>query len=346
MTGRVLGALLACALLGSCGWIQKAAVKTTASIIYDASFEIETETNWDNYRYGVMPNLKLMEGFLHVDKKNENLLVSLIKGYASYAFAINETLYLEDLMATTWGFSNGHQGKEVFSGKNDLHHRSQAISNYERALEYGFRYFELHGLPEKKLMGFLGKEKELKRFLSDNFTDEKSYEAVLFTAQAMSGLINLQRDRMDLVVQLPIVKSLFDWVCCQKPDINHGVCKIFFAAYEVARPRILGGNPEKSKEIFLAAMDEYSDNWLIHIGYIQFYLIPMREEDGFKKMMAEMSVYKNEFQKSHRWRPGKSEKVDENNKRILFYQALALKRYDIINHYAGKIFQEKDKPKR
>ena len=56
---------------------------------------------------------------------------------------------------------------------------------------------------------------------------------------------------MGLVSNLPIVKGLFDWVCSKSPNINFGACDIFYGAYQAQRPLMLGGNPEKGKEIFL-----------------------------------------------------------------------------------------------
>lgn len=323
MIKNLVGILLIFTFVLSCGGIQKVAVKTTASIIYDASFEVEMETNWENFRYGVMSNLKLMEGFLYVDKENGNLLVSLLKGYAGYAFAISETLHME----------------EVFLDKEDQFHKYQAISNYERALNYGLRFFKLQGLTEEMLSSTVGDEKKFQELLSDSFdSDDKNYQAVLFTAQALGGLINLQKSRMDLVAQLPIVKGLFDWVCERDPEISFGACQIFYGAYEAGRPRMLGGDPERGRKIFLESIKKYPENWLMRVSYLQFYIIPMLEEDDFKSEMQALEELKEKFNSSQRWRPGQKDEMSDTDKRIHFYQALAIKRYSIIKKYEKEIF--------
>src|SRR5690606_29325702 len=110
-------------------------------------------------------------------------------------------------------------------------------------------------------------------------SNKRAYEATAFFAQALGGLINMKKDDMVLVAQLPVAKGMFDWVCVEEPNINHGACDLFYGAYEAGRPKMLGGNPEKGKKIFLKAIELNPNNWLARVTYLQYYVIPMFDED-------------------------------------------------------------------
>ena len=102
-------------LLSSCSSIQRMAIGAGSDLLYEASTSLEEENNWETFKQGVPGNLKLMEVLLSAKPEDEKLLVNLARGYAGYAFGINETLYLEDLYPDKKDYST---------------HKEQAIVNY------------------------------------------------------------------------------------------------------------------------------------------------------------------------------------------------------------------------
>ena len=162
---------------------------------------------------------------------------------------------------------------------------------------------------------------------------------MLFTAQSLGSLVNLQKDNISLISQLPIAKGMFDWVCLKEPSINYGTCDIFYAAYEAGRPTMLGGNPQKGKEIFLKAIAKHPHNWLIRTSYMQFYLIPQNDEEGFKEQMLALKVFHEEFNKFYIY--DNQEKLElpwMREEGLRFYQTLSLKRYELINRFQKQFF--------
>jgi hypothetical protein len=144
---------------------------------------------------------------------------------------------------------------------------------------------------------------------------------------------------MGIISQLPAAKGMFDWVCTKDPSINYGTCDIFYGAYEAGRPTMLGGNPAKGKEIFLKAIAKHPHNWLIRTSYMQFYLIPQNDEDGFKEQMLAMKVFHDDFEKYYIY--SNIERVETGWSRessIRFYQTLAIKRYELINRFNKQFF--------
>lgn len=309
--------------LTGCGSVQKLAVGTTAGLLYDASYEMESEPNWEHLKNGIGPNLKMIEGLYSLSPEDDDLLVALVKGYTAYAFAIFETEALADQMA----------------GKSDSAATRQAQHFYSRAIQYGIKYFEEEGFSWDDLVRATREDDGVPGLLARKLpTNKRALEAAVFFGQAVGGLINLKKDDMVLVAQLPVAKGMFDWACKEDPNINHGACDIFYGAYEAGRPKMLGGNPEKGKEIFLKAISNNPHNWLARVAYLQYYVLPMFDEDewaGQKKALDEaQKIYRDELV----WRPDRAKHPALEDESYRAFQAIALKRWEIIRKHEKDLF--------
>ena len=302
------------------------AVNSSSGLLYNASNEVEAEANYEVFKSGVPGNLLLMEGLLFESPENLDILATLTKGYAGYAFAVNET----DMDNEEWAEAKTEIGK------------SQALFNYTRSLNFGLRYLRVHKIEFNKLISLINEPQGIPHFLDQRLSsDSKDLELVLFTAQSLAALINLQKDNISLVAQLPVAKSMFDWVCMKEPKIMYGTCDIFYGAYEAGRPKMLGGNPEKGKQIFLHAIESHPHNWLIRTSYMQYYLIPQNDKDGFDIQLEFLRKRSEEFQSFHIYSAAPAGNKDVNwneESHLRFYQALALKRYELINKYQKQFF--------
>lgn len=315
--------LVLTATLSGCGGVQKIAVGTTAGLLYDAAYEMETEPSWEHLKDGMGPNLKVVEGLHHLSPSDEDLLVALTKGYGAYAFAIHETEALADQLA----------GKSVSLATERAQHF------YSRSIEYGLLYFKEEGIELSDLMKATREEGGVPALLSKKLpSNQRAFEGAAFFAQSLGGLINLKKDDMVLVAQLPIAKGVFDWVCSEKPDINHGACDIFYGAYEAGRPRMLGGNPEKGKAIFLSAIEKNPHNWLARIAYLQYYILPLSEEDDWAAQKKFFQDAEKVNAENMVWRPGRETNAAFKDERLRAFQAIALKRWSIIKKFEKDLF--------
>ncbi len=300
--------------------MKNMAVGTTSDVMYDATTEIETEKNWEMFRTGAPANLKMMEGLLSMQPDNKNLLAGLVKGYTGYAFGVDETLAMDD----------------QFAGKSVSINRSLAIANYSKGLTYGLRYLSKEGVSLEELRSKVNEDGAVTKMLDSKLSsDSRDLEVVIFTAQALGALINLQKNDLSLVAQLPLVKGMFDWVCAKNPEINFGTCGVFEGAFQAGRPRALGGNPEKGKKVFLDTIKKYPDNALIRASFIQFYLLPLEDEEGYKEQARELEKGQEALWKASSWSPkGATPPAD----RMWLYRAIGLKRFEIIKKYEKKHF--------
>jgi hypothetical protein len=298
------------------------ALKTAAPLFFKSTPGLEKEGNWQAFKEGTPGNLKLLDGLISLRPHDTNLLVPAIKGYAGYGFVVHETLFLDD----------------KWSEKEKSIHREQALAYYSQAWKYGLEYLKQHGVSYKDLQEAVKKD-GISGLLEDKLGDDlMDLEGVLFSAQALGSLINLQRQKMLMVAQLPIVKGMFDWACGKKPDLAHGTCMIFYGSYEAGRPKMLGGNPEKGRKIFENAIKAYPHNWLIRMAFIEHYIIPMSDEDLFLAQKLEFEKYVDWFEDELIWRPDLSNRAAFKNERLRLFQSVAVKRFNIVKKYQEDLF--------
>lgn len=321
---QILSLLFLLFTISSCS-LNRMAVSGSSGLLYKASSEAEAESNYDIFKSGVAGNLMLMEGLLSEDPDNKDILVTLTKGYAGYAFVVNET----DMLNEEWSEAKTESGK------------AQALLNYTRALNFGLRYLKNQKIELSELINRMNEPQGITHLLDKRLSSEpQDLELVLFTAQSFAALINLQKDNISLVAQLPVAKAMFDWVCMKKPQINYGTCDIFYGAFEAGRPKMLGGNPEKGKDIFLRAIANHPHNWLIRTSFMQFYLIPQNDKEGFELQLEYLKNKEAEYKaftvysadpeiKSYGW---------NKESRLRMYQSLALKRLELMNKYQKQFF--------
>lgn len=311
-------------VLSSCSTVNKIAVSSSSGLVYKASDNVLRESNPDILEKGLAGNLILIEGLLAQSPTNENLLATLTKGYAGYAFLINETQMLEE----EWAELKSDKGKHL------------ALLNYTRSMDFGFRYLKNNGIEFNDLLSRMNEAQGIVRYLNKKLGDnQRDMETVLFTAQSLAGIINLQKDNIIMVSQLPIAKAMFDWVCLKDPNINYGMCDIFNGAYEAGRPVMLGGNPEKGREIFEKGIAKHPHNWLMRVSYMQYYLIPQEKADEFKKQMSQLEISNEEYNKYYIFSHERNLNAPWSREEGLrLYQAFALKRYQLMEKYRKQFF--------
>jgi hypothetical protein len=315
---RHLALVMTLALAG-CGSIQKMALRSASPMFVKGSDKLTLERNWDFFRDSSPGNLKFLEMIYLQDPENLELLSTLVKGFAGYAYAVPETLAYGDELA----------------GNEASIHKQNAISLYTRALDYGLEYFNQKGVRKSQILG--AQDQELNKLLNKKLS-KKDLTAVLFTVQAWASLINLQKDNVALVSHVPKVKVMFDWVCEKDPKIENGVCDIFTAQYEAARPRMLGGNPEKARELYAAAIKKRPRHLLIRVGYIQYSLLPAFDQEAYEK---EAQLLREEFAKWENLNRDNLENESEYKsvEELNLFNAIAKKRFELMEQNKKKIFE-------
>ncbi len=307
--------------LVSCSSIKKVATKQMGDMIFETSEAVFTEDNWDLFESTIDSNIKLVENLYAADRENPEFIVTLIKAYSGKAFAIDETYYLKD------------QLKELSNSK----YRVNALSNYTRALNYSALFFEVRGFKDFDFTRYISSPEDFKKLLDENLSDNATnIEGVFYTGQTLASIINLQRDNMRAVAYLPLAKVMYDWSCEKNGNLAQGACDIFNASYAASRPRGLGGDPVTGKRLFEEAIQKWPNNMLVRLSFIQFYAVPMFEENIYRNQKLEMNKFHREQMEPTYWSGGKIEtpKVDYNN----LFNLIARKRLKIIEGLEEEIF--------
>lgn len=326
-----------------CSLAQNAAVNRAAALVYHNSKALEDETNWEMFRRGVPGNLQLLVGLLSSSPENPDLLAALTKGYTSYAYLVDETDALGELLSG----NRGNLTALIFPSP-----QQQAILNYSKAVSYGIRYLQLRNISYQNLITAAQSVDGISKLLAKKLSKSKAQQlqdldVVLFTAQAMMGLVNFRKNDLALVAQVPIAKGMFDWACSVKNDLYYGACGIFYGAYEASRPTFLGGNPEKGKAIFQETIREYPDNYLARIALIQYFLAPRGDYQGFLAQKAWFDQQRKSLFEDNIWDPPLPLKNSHTNLKttppskrpgLNLFQQSAAKKFEMMKKYEKEIF--------
>lgn len=271
--------ILVSLMVTSCGLFKKAGVSVTSGVIQDGSKGMTEEYDWGFFERSIPANLKFVEGLHYATPSNTTVLANLIKGYAGYAYIVDETKHLPYKL----------QDSDV-----DIY-KKNAIANYTKAVRFAQKFFEENDIDWKKLLNPSYADK-VSKILSDEL-GEDDMVAVFYFAQAMAGLINLQKDNIQLVSQIPNVQKMMEWVCSKDPEFEYGACSIFSAVIKAVTPVIAGGNIETAGQLFKKAMKKYPHNLLIPVSYIEFYVAPMADDVEFAKLERKLLKDFREWEK-------------------------------------------------
>lgn len=303
--------------------MNKLSVNMASPLLFDLSYSIEFQRDFEFFRQATPSNLQLFESIWSMSPKNEKLLSVLVKGYAGFAFAVFETEYLSN----------------IIKAEEDQSKIDRIIHYYTKAFNYALMYFSEHNISYRNIVA-AGKEPGGVKKLFDKELDDEAQdlEIVLFAAQSLGSMINLQKTNMGIVAQLPTVKEMFDWVCEKNPKINFGACDIFYATFEASRPKTLGGDPEKGKKLFLEGIKNYPDNFLIRAAYIQYYIVPMSDEEGYKEQRFYLEAALRNSEKFRKWSPIENDFPEFKERRLAAYQMVGLERFKIFKKYEKELF--------
>ncbi len=320
---KIVGILGIFFTLASCSTMRSAALKTAAPLFMDSMAGIEAEGSWEHFKESTPGMLSLVDGLLAVRPLDESLLVAAIKGNAGYGFGVYETLYLDDKLAENDSTIN----------------RDKAIYYYTKAFSYGEKFLEANDLTLNDLKEALKEKKGIPGLLDSQLReDQTSLEGILFTAQALASMINLQRENIQLISYLPMAKGMFDWACGVDPQIAHGACDIFYGSYEAGRPAMLGGNPERGRKIFLDFIKNNPHNWLGRLAFIEQYSIAQYDEDSYLRQKKDLEKFLVLHKAAQKWDPSQKKEEAFANKTLRLYQAIGMKRFEIIKKYEKEIF--------
>lgn len=301
--------------------IRQIAIQQLGPMLSEASPELQKERNWQQFKRATPASLQLSEVLLYNDPDNRDLHALLVKGYASYAYIVNDTEYLKDRLLE----------------KEPSQHRQQAILYLSKALQYGFQYLQMAGIDYQAIQT-QSKDDKLGKLFDQHLDadDPLDQETVFFTGTAWLLSANYQRDNMIMVSQITQAFGLINWVCDRKPNFQNGLCSTMQAVYHLARPPMMGGKPDLAQKLFQQAAKQYPNNYLIPVTYLEWYVVPRADEDLYNNLKKELQPKLRNWQK-HAYVPGEASAAKKASMVDLF-NAMAAERFATIVANEKEIF--------
>ncbi|MCG3173879.1 MAG: hypothetical protein GMKNLPBB_02086 [Myxococcota bacterium] len=261
----LLIAVLAFAALGGCS-MKTLAIRSTAEVMKDGLKSFEDEEDYELAAAAAPGNLKLIEALLSGDPDNEELQLMASRAFASVAFGFLET------------------EMEELKDKNEdryeqLRYRAQRY--YLRSREYGMRILKKHYPIEKALEGPL---ENLEAVLRE--VDRDDAPALFWAGYAWGSYINLARDNMDALGDLPRVNAMMKRALELDETYFNGGPHLFFGVMKTSLPPTLGGKPDEGREHF-AKVDQITGGKLLlaKVMFARFYAVGQQDEKLFDQTL-------------------------------------------------------------
>jgi hypothetical protein len=263
-----LGALA----LGGCS-ITKLAIGTQAEIMATASPVIEEQTDYEFAASAIPSALIQAEGLLKITPEDPHLLLLAARGFASYGYG-----FAEDEMARA-------------EQKGDLdradYHRARARALYLKGRDFGIRLLELEAADLKS--HFKGNPDDLKRFLTEKFSDKEDAPALFWTGYAWGSAISVSLDDPMLISDLPFASAIVERAVALDEGFYNAAGHTFLGVSNSSRGKAIGGDPPKGKQHFERALALTQRKALLtQVNYAQYYAVQEQDRKLFDALVSEV----------------------------------------------------------
>ena len=239
------------------GCVQRFAIRTVAGIVDEYGFAtLNEESDLHLAEQSIASNLKLMEIFLKGDAGNANLNMLLCMGYTSYALGFVED---ENPDRARIFYVRGRDYGLGFLKRNDAFNRGMAatIDSFQSSLD---------DLPASYL------------------------PAVFWTAMGWGNYINMTLTEPEALADIPRVEAMMDYVRQRDSSYYYGGAYLFLGTLYGSRPKILGGDPERSRWNFEHCLNINKGNfYLTQVYYAQSYAVQTQNRRLFEELLTKVS---------------------------------------------------------
>jgi TRAP transporter T-component len=247
-------------------------VNSTAPVLKAGSVALDRESDPQHARAAAAPSLLTVETFLVSSPDNKYLLEILAQGYAQYPFA-----FLEDDLEVLGEDGDEAQRQELIT---------RATGFYDRAFLHALHLASLHdeGITKAVSGDTSGLEKELVKF-----TVAEDAPGLYWMAMGLASAINLNKDNMDRVADLPKAIALLERVHTIAPAyFNHGAAMALGVVY-ASQGKAMGGDPDKARKMFDEVISATGGRYLMaKTLFARKYATVMQDRALFEKTLKEV----------------------------------------------------------
>jgi len=254
--GLCRAAVLALALaLPGCGFVRSMPVRMAEPVLRDVAASVYRQTDLELARDGLPAFILLIDGLLESNPDNPDLLVAAAQAYSAYAAAFVED---ED--------------------------PERATKLYATARRYGER--------------LLRQNKAMDRAWTKDFdtfqaavagTTQRDLAGLFWAASSWASWINCNSGSADALADLPQVECLMLRAAALDGTYNQGGPHLFLGVYYAARPKQLGGDPDKAREHFEKALAIAGDDFLVtKVYFAKYYARQIFDRELYERTLKQV----------------------------------------------------------
>ena len=264
----VLGALP----LGACD-LTRFTANTTADMFSRAADGIESHFDYDLVGDALPGNIIQLEGVYRIVPDNEALGLTLIRAYVSYGYG-----WVEDEVEQAQDAGN-------FEEEERLLGRARLL--YERDRNIGLHLMRLRdpGIDAALTGGHEG----FVEYLNRRFTSAADVPLLFWTGYAWGSAINAGKDDPELVLDLPIARSLVERAVELDPSYYNYSGLTFLGVVDASLPEALGGNPERARAYFEQALEATERKFFtVQFSYARTYAVQTQDRNLYIRLLREV----------------------------------------------------------
>lgn len=216
---RFLGLGLALVLAG-CGFTQRLAVGSMVPVLENTASAARERGDVATVGAGMPANLLLLDGLIRTDPDNSRLLS--LGSYLYFGYALGYVEASDPKLASMY---------------------------YAMGRDYGLHALERHGAFRT---GRRGTVDDFQHGLAS--VGKQDVAALAWTGANWARWLSLNLDSPAAIAEMPRVEALLDRLLQLAPDYEHGLPHALRGSYDALRPQMFGGNPERARREFEAAM--------------------------------------------------------------------------------------------
>ncbi|MDW8245133.1 MAG: TRAP transporter TatT component family protein [Sandaracinaceae bacterium] len=228
------------------------------------------------------------EALVYLLPDDAGVITSAVRVYASYGYG-----FLEDKME-----------QAEFDGAEEQvieHYRQRAGLAYLRAREIAFQWLDRKRPEEGGILGVQRKGLEAFTQHIKKFTSEEEAIVLFWAAYSWARYINLNRDKMDALADLPYVSAIADHVNAIIPSYYDYGPVALRAGLMAAAPPALGGRHAEAKAEFERAIQlSGRHNLLFLVTEARLVAVPLQDRALYRSLLEEVLRFDVDSKPEHR----------------------------------------------
>jgi hypothetical protein len=247
-------------------------VSTTAPVLKAAADSLPQESDVQLAREAAPSSLKTVEGFLQSAPKNELLLGILAQGYTEYAFG-----FVEDDLESLPDDQKHAAERDTLAAR--------ATGLYDRAQEFALRLLDL----EDKHFSEMFKKDVASTEAEAKKLDKDEAPGLLFVGLALASAINLNRNDLARVVELPKAIALIKRSHELDPRFYNAAAAMTLGIIYCSQGKAIGGDPDLGKKFFEESINATAGKYLMpRVMFARFCAVITQDRPLFEKTLQEV----------------------------------------------------------